>query len=682
MTDLPAETIRLTREEAELLSARLSALGQAARVFGSGLAGIEIEVGWTLKGRQEAVRRREDEQGRQHVRLELDLRRVLGLLMTAPSDPRRSYVDAFKAAFLHELGHILFSPGEDHIMAALTGRSGSPAPTDEADSSADLSSLHDPDVRRLLKQVRLTLEDARVERLLIRSFRGAERYLDGHALQARAVAVGDTPPPPSLVPGVKRVPGQPGDDRLARLTAALFLRLWGRPVEEELLPAEVAPVAAALGDEALEAAEAGGEELSRWLIRRFVPAALAFLPPLLGEPGGEPEGNAAMPAPADAPSASLPGEPLHDQEGAGRDQTPGPTPAEEEGSPPDHGFGAPDWDDLAGTGMRLPALTDRSEEDMTRPGWLSLQARQAARAGGAGGKGVESQLILYPHLDGGMVLDDVPLARADQLLPTERTQEVLATFTGTYGPAALDAFAGEAAALRRAFQVNYERRLAGRHRSGKRMGVANLRRFVVADDLRLFQRVAVPDRLSYYFHLLVDVSPSMLANRNLPKALAVGYAFTEALDRLRVPVDVTLYSTAVTVLHDHRRQSLDRYFGGCFSYLSAGTHEVEAIAFAKQQADQVGAERKLIVVVTDGYPNLVAPRRGGSDDLRLYYRQALIPWLAAARIDLIGVGIGTTPDYHPDAVSISTGWDSLGVFLRLLDEVIARGQRSHQQLWR
>ena len=295
---------------------------------------------------------------------------------------------------------------------------------------------------------------------------------------------------------------------------------------------------------------------------------------------------------------------------------------------------------------------------------------------------VRSRIILYPHADGSMILDEVPVARAAELEETERTRAVMRDFTRLYGPRALDAFAAEAAALRRAFQVNFERRFGGRYRTGKHMGVANIRHFVVRDDLRLFQRIERPDRLSYYFHLLLDVSPSMLTNRNLQKALAVGYAFAQALDRLHVPVDVSLYSSAITELHVHRRDALERFFGGRFGYLSSGTHEIEAIAYAKQQAERVTEERKIIVVTTDGQPNSVALSRTGAKDLRTYYRGTLNPWLQESGIDLLAIGIGSSPSYHPHAVTISSGWDSVAVFLRLLDDIIARSAQSHAELWR
>jgi cobalamin biosynthesis protein CobT len=284
-------------------------------------------------------------------------------------------------------------------------------------------------------------------------------------------------------------------------------------------------------------------------------------------------------------------------------------------------------------------------------------------------------------MDGSQALDEVAVASAHLAPPTVHTREVLNQVLNIYGPPALEAFAAERDTLRRAFEVNFERRFAGRYRAGRRVGMRNLRRLAVSRDLRLFQRLEVPDRLSYYFHLLIDVSPSMLTNRNAAKAVAVGYAFAESLTRLRVPVDVSLYSAAVTELYDHRRDRLDRFFGADFGYYSSGTHEIEAIAFAKQKADTVDQVRKLIVVLTDGHPNSVALQRAGADDLRSYYRGALIPWLRRAGIDLLAIGIGHSPSYHENAVSIGSSWQSIGVLIHLLDGVIAEGRRSHAALW-
>jgi cobalamin biosynthesis protein CobT len=285
-----------------------------------------------------------------------------------------------------------------------------------------------------------------------------------------------------------------------------------------------------------------------------------------------------------------------------------------------------------------------------------------------------------------VVVDEIPVANARRIPVDERVRGVLRDMVSLYGPPALEAFASESGALRRAFQVNFERRHSGRYRSGRHIGVPNLRRFVIRRDLRLFQRLEVPDRLSYYFHLLVDVSPSMLRDRNVQKALAVGYAFTEALDRLRIPVDVSLYSSAISRVHDHRHDALEPFFGAGleagFGYFSSGTHEVEAIAFAKQVADDVEARRKLIVVITDGQPNNQAVARAGGSDAGQYVRLTLIPWLQRSQIDLLAIGIGSDPSYHANSVGLLSGWESIGVFMRLLDQIIAQSAQSHSVLWR
>ncbi len=243
------------------------------------------------------------------------------------------------------------------------------------------------------------------------------------------------------------------------------------------------------------------------------------------------------------------------------------------------------------------------------------------------------------------------------------------------------AFAEESAALRRALGVNWERRYRGRYRSGKRVGMANLRRFVMQEDLRLFQRLQLPDSLSYYFHLLVDTSYSMLEEQNAEKAFAIAYAFTDLLHSLRVPVDVTLYASGVTDLYDHRLDTLEPFFGRDFGYLVSGTLETEAIGYAKEKADRVQQRRKIIVVLTDGTPSVITLPHLGAVGLEPYYRDTLIPWLREAGIELMAIGIGVEPDYHTRRVQLNEGWETVGVLMELLDEIVREGERGERDLW-
>ncbi|GAB4253496.1 MAG: hypothetical protein Kow00122_11450 [Thermoleophilia bacterium] len=689
-------TLPASRESAEVLVAKLTALTQAAQVFGSGMAGVDVQIGWSLQGEKEEEEIRWTDPGSDHprVHVQLNLNRAIGLVRPEETDPEAAPLDAFKAGFLHQLGHILYS-----------GRGQGVSTDPERDPFAEVT-LHGeaaalatvPAVREIVRRICSLLEDARIERALTAVLRGARRYLAGHPAQVLDVAHGVSPLKPLALPG-----GHPSraavTDYLDRLVAVLFLQIWGvdDQLDRDRVPAEILTQAERLRP-SLRAAVAGEdpEALATWVGRYLLPEIHeqlveigSFSPETPGVPGSEQGAGAGSP---EARGETNPGFPA-DSEGT-------PDAGSENGRRP--GLSTSGRPEQGDEGEPVPAAAgtepDRyRDHDLAAGPWreggergavpeLLLASGRAQRPGEGGGERspgfIDYQAIVYPHVDGHLIFDKLPVAQASQVQPTERTSEVVRDIVGIYGPMALAAFSGEAAALRRAFQVNYERRLSGRYRSGKRVGVANMRRFMTSEDLRLFQRIEVPDRLSYYFHLLVDVSPSMLTNKNAQKAIATAYAFADALHRLRVPVDVTLYSSAVTRLFDHRSDSLDLFFGGSFGYLSSGTHEIEAIAYAKQHADAVAEERKIVVVITDGHPNSLALRRAGAGDLRSYYRSVLIPWLRRVGIDLMAIGIGTSPTYHENAVTISSGWDSIGVLMRLLDDVIARGESSHSALWR
>lgn len=685
-----ARSTTLTTDEAGALTARLEALARTARIFGSGIADVDVSVSWSLEPGSEEIRWFKGPSGRQSVDIRLELNHMIDMLHSVPGgegpggEPREAtYVQAFKTGFLHELGHILFSPGP--VGVDINDEAQLKDLTDGL-SERQRSLLQSPQLRRLLETVHHTLEDGRIERSLMGSFRGARRYLETHAERALRVAYGEAQP--GSDPGIAstaRGPLAPSGDlhseeaaMLSRLVALLFLDFWGwEGWDDSRIPPRVARAAQRLS-RSLDGTNLRESPvcLSRWVVEQFLPE-LDGLMDL-----EEAEEEAARPGSGQPPPEAETGETAEqdNEAGAPPEQTATPpsfhpeTDRQQEGEP----GGKQEADGP------LSSMAQSLEEQFVSPGLLAAGNRpeRAAVMGAADAREDTSRIIMYPHVSGGYVLDEISVARARTVRRSERSRRVLADVARTYGPRALDAFAAEAAALRRAFQVNFERRYEGRYRAGRHIGIRNLRRYLVADDLRIFQRLEVPDRLSYYIHLLLDVSPSMLTNRNLQKAMAIGYAFAEALDTIRVPVDVSLYSSAITELYDHRRDTLDLYFGGDFGYLSSGTHEIEAIAYAKQEADKVSEERKIIVVTTDGQPNSAALQRAGSDDLRSYYREHLIPWLRGAGVDLLAIGIGSTPSYHPNAATISSGWESIGVLMKLLDEIIARGQTSHAVLWR
>jgi hypothetical protein len=622
-----AAGIKLSAEDAEALTARLSRLSAAARLFGSALSGVDVQVGASLQPGSGRVRWTEGPDGRRSVTIQLDLTSLLQLLKRDGAEEEGGFVDVFKAGFLHELGHILYSS---------TARS---FPTETRED-------------RLLEAIWHTLEDARVERKIMLAFRGARRYLEGHAAVMSKVA-GD----------------RSGESVLAQVVAALFLQIWGAEamLEAVHLAPDTTRLAGKLRDSLRKAVDQeSSAALADWVRDHLLP----LLSEYLASEREEPEGFMAQVEQEPDPDSELPPSEPKDEDQAGRVES-------------ERGVG-PSMEIPFEPSDELLQLAEEIEDKMTAPSLLFCKGETMKADGGdpRSPSCVRSQVILYPHIDGSIILDEVPVARAWELQQTEKIRAVVRVFSEFYGPRVVEAFGSEASALRRAFQVNFESRFGGRHTSGKHIGVSHLRRFAVNQDLRLFQRIEKPDKLSYYFHLLLDVSPSMLLNRNLQKALAVGYAFASSLESLHVPVDVTLYSSALTELHVHGQKPLDRFFGGNFGYLSAGTHEIEAIAYAKQQADGVSEERKIIIVTTDGRPNSSALARTGARDLKSYYYQTLTPWLTNSGIDLLGIGIGSPPSYHPHAVTISSGWEAVAVFMRLLDDIIARARTSHAALWR
>lgn len=635
------EPLRLEERQARVMVERMSELSQSARAFGSAVAGLDLHVAWALGSEGRTVFWSEGSDGVRSVSIRLDLTKAIGLLDFTRVNREGPYVDAFLAGFLHELGHVLY--GRPPQVEGETGEGGEPSagagdarPTgrpaanctegDGADDGEVAAVRARSDFAELLESVVETLEDARVERRLLQSFRGAHRQLEGHAHRVAAIA------------------GSQGGSRLNRLVALLFLQLWGMEdqVPENRLPADLLQTAQDVRPSLLEAA-GSSEQLEAWVQSVLVPRLPPFLPPLVDDDGRSIPQKRRRGAEVGAGDEE-------DQEQSGEQERPA---VEMRKS------------------LRLPEMVSDRRHLQTK-GVVCQRDEDLT----------EKQLIMYPHRDGGqVVLDQIGVARARDLTPDERALRVWADVRGRYGPMALEGFAAQASALRRAFQVNYERRFSGHYRSGKRVGVANARRFIVRQDLRLFQRLDVPNRLSYYFHLLVDVSPSMLRDDNVQKALACSYGFAETLVRLRVPVDVTLYSSAITTLFDHVHDSLEPYFGAPSGYLSAGTHEVEAIAFARERAACVSERRKLIVVITDGQPNGAALARAGGGDMAEYYSRALVPWLAGAGVDLMCIAIGEPPRYHPHAVSVAGGWDALAVFSRLLDEVVREGETDHRTFW-
>jgi len=693
--------IHIPEQEAEIILARLQALSAAAKTFGSAVAQRDIQVVWKAGGEEEANRGGPGWRDPASLpnSLEVDLERAIGLLSSPPDDLRERQTEAFKAGFLHRLGHILFSEPEIEIARAEAAR-GDASGAERIRTEA----LSNPQAAPLLAQIWVALEEGRVDRRLMDRFRGARRYLEGHRERARTMVAGP--------PGISQKP--PGYAAVTRLTAALFLIFWegggdspdkeaplrtAEPVQASKIPRtiDLSPEAQTVIHRlrpSLEQIARGGSaaDLKQWVENRLAPELETFLAEFpadspvdadLSQLGpylrhAEPE-DTQPEAPPEAPShPPEPGEPRPVPEPGGTEQTGEDLQEEDEdtGTTPSEG---------ARTGEHVGTSSDRSEAlpgTPTRGGdaaALSDLSRRAPKFGPVAA--LASEPILYPHTGGTMVVDEIPVGNAHLIPQTERVASALEKMSSMYGPPALDAFGRHSSSLRQALQVNYERTYSGRYRTGRRVGLRNMRRMMSSGDIRLFQRLEVPDRLSYYFHLLVDISPSMYTQDNLHKAIATGYAFASVLTRVRVPVDVSLYSSSFVRLYDHSRDVLEDYFGRRYGFLSAGTCEIEAIAYAKILADQMPARNKIIAVITDGISNGPALGRSGGSNLRRYYTFHLVPWLERSGIDLLSLNLADAPAYHPNTVKLTREWDSVHVLGDVLGEIIREGRRRHEGLW-
>lgn len=632
--------------ESDCLERELELIETSARLFASGLCGLDVQISWSL-GRAGPVTWMQSPDGTLSVHLWVDLLSPRNLpvgskpfesdLLGNGSAVQTPFLQAFRTGFLHALGRVLGSPAMARRRAAATG-SGDPISAADLTGSEPLDWVlrpHHPRWRRLPTRVRARLaenetasavrgllehlEGARTDALLARRFAGAVRHLQ---------------------------PRFAGDRELSRSSDPVVALLGLLALEMRAVGSSATLGADTRVNDAPEA-----EQASEALQASEVTQAFARLAP-----------TARLIAGSDDPEAAyrLAEFTVYDLLPvllALGDAVP-----------------APDSTDLAAAeeGTRCPV----EQRGVAR--FCSFTPEVAADvAQGA----VGTVLVTLPHMVAGHALFRIDHAIARDLLPDRVLSGVLRGMATEYGPQALEAFADQAGPLRRALRVNWERREQGRYRSGTHVGITNLRRFVMVEDLRLFQRLKAPQALSYYFHVLVDVSYSMLQERNAEKALAIAYAFTDLLTTARVPVDVTLYSSGVTELHDHQRDTLEPWFGGSFGYLMSGTLEMEAIAFAKQKADRLRMQRKIFVVMTDGTPATTSLAAVGARSLHEYYEEALVPWLTAAGIELIAVGIGVQPDYHRRAVALTEGWDAVGVFVDLLEEIVREGAARSRDLW-
>jgi len=613
----------LDRDEAVLLERELEQVEGAARLFAAGLTGVDVHTSWSLgRSRPSRWMRAPDGGLAVHIWVNLLSPRNLPVDEAALSGDRRQvFVASFRNGFLHALGRVLESPSVWQEQRSLgEGEAGRLA----ADPPAPLEVAlrpHHPRWRRLPAAFRARLREGETRSAL----EGLVEYLEGSRTDGLLVrrfrgAAGHLR---GRVAEARRLVHD-GDAAMALGgLVSLELRHALLPEDRARAPREAARCFALL-QEVLRMVRAQPSPAAAYPLAEL---ALYDLMPLLLELTDD------LPAVAAAQDEGA--------EGAGRAR---PVRVASEGVT--HFRGTP------------AELSGRTEEGV-----------------------VGTAVVALPHVEGGEALFRIDRADAHCLFAGDPIRPVLKGLRDQYGPPAVEAFAAEAGPLRAALQVNWERRRRGRHRTGKHVGIPNLRRFLVSDDLRLFQRVEAPEELSYYFHLLVDVSYSMLEEHKAEKAIAVAYGFTDLLATLRVPVGVTLYSSGVTDLFDSNTDRLEPWFGADFGYLLAGTLEMEAIGYARLKTASRPERRKVFVIVTDGTPATPSLSALGAADLGPYYADTLIPWLARDRIDLVAVGIGVQPDYHPRAVSLSDSWDSIAVFIELLDEMVREGTQRTRELW-
>lgn len=178
-------------------------------------------------------------------------------------------------------------------------------------------------------------------------------------------------------------------------------------------------------------------------------------------------------------------------------------------------------------------------------------------------------------------------------------------------------------------------------RAGKRLDTRNLHR-VVAGDTRVFRSPVEKQKPNTAVHVLVDMSSSMKKRVNsrgssksreqvareasLALALAlepipgVNPAVTYFCDKPQRPV-FSVVKHGENVLN----QSGRFLFGSCGT-----TPMAEAIWYAAFELSKTREDRKMMIVVTDGQPNEVAPT------------QAVIDLCHRSDIEMVGIGIETS----------------------------------------
>ncbi|MFC6674307.1 VWA domain-containing protein [Marinobacterium aestuariivivens] len=178
-------------------------------------------------------------------------------------------------------------------------------------------------------------------------------------------------------------------------------------------------------------------------------------------------------------------------------------------------------------------------------------------------------------------------------------------------------------------------------RSGKRLDTRSLHR-VVAGDTRVFRSPVERQRPNTAVHILVDMSGSMRrivsseAQGKTREQVARESALALALALEPIPgvnPAVTYFcgdsSQPVFSVVKHGENVLNQ--SGRFMLGSRGnTPMAEAIWYAAYELSKTREDRKVMIVVTDGQPNRVAPC------------QAVIDLCERSEIEMVGIGVETS----------------------------------------
>jgi cobalamin biosynthesis protein CobT len=256
----------------------------------------------------------------------------------------------------------------------------------------------------------------------------------------------------------------------------------------------------------------------------------------------------------------------------------------------------------------------------------------------------------------------------------------------------------------------------GSFTSGRHLNVNRIRRYVIQNDMRIFQRPIANKKKNYVFHLLVDGSGSMYSfnvgesNLSYDKGsyctpclmtAVVSYCLARALDSLNIPVRIDVWDSGgyyaneysnskqigINISNSGARENISYrvvkefdekiapLFNGQFGKLSmfmgnGGTPEYDAIKFGIESLEKRQEEKKILIVLTDGEPGSAI----GSYQQKEIIRNNLYPEARKKGIEIIGIGFGHDKlNHHTNCISVKKSVKELeGVFSTILKNAIMK----------